>query len=113
MSKEHVFAKELSSRQRSRLRGLAHSLKPVVQLGNQGLSEGLISAVRAAAGTHELIKVQLNGATASDKSAQESELESLLGPRYHLAGRTGRMLVLYFEKEPSSAKLTLASLKNQ
>ena len=49
---------ELNSQQAKYLRGLAHALKPVVLVGQQGLTEGVLAAIDAALEAHELIKVK-------------------------------------------------------
>ena len=36
---------QLTGKQRRHLRGLAHHLKPVVQLGNKGLTDGLLAQI--------------------------------------------------------------------
>jgi RNA-binding protein len=48
----------LSNKQKQYLKGLAHSLKPVVQLGNNGLTEGVLAEIDVAITHHELIKVK-------------------------------------------------------
>jgi len=48
----------LKGSDRRHLRGLAHQLKPVVQVGKQGLIENLITTVSQALDAHELIKVR-------------------------------------------------------
>ncbi len=48
----------LSGAQRKYLRGLAHGLKPVIQVGKNGLTEGLVASVDDALSSHELIKVR-------------------------------------------------------
>lgn len=50
--------KSLAGSQRTYLRGLAQSLRPVVQVGKNGLTPELIKTVDEALGTHELIKVK-------------------------------------------------------
>ena len=50
---------ELKGSQRKYLRGLAHSYKPQVQIGKEGLSESVIRAIDIALGAHELIKVKI------------------------------------------------------
>ena len=52
---------DLSGKQRRWLRGQAHSLKPVVQLGARGLTDAVVAEVDAALEVHELIKVRLAG----------------------------------------------------
>ena len=50
---------KLSNKQKQFLKGLAHSLKPVVQLGANGLTEGVVSEIDGALAHHELIKVKV------------------------------------------------------
>ena len=52
------MAVALSSRQRQFLKGLAHHLQPIVQLGVGGLSEATLAAAQTALPDHELIKVK-------------------------------------------------------
>ena len=49
----------LSNKQKQYLKGLAHTLKPVVQLGNNGLTEGVLAEIDGAIKHHELIKVKV------------------------------------------------------
>ena len=48
---------KLSNKQKQFLKGLAHSIKPVVQLGANGLTEGVVAEIDHALSHHELIKV--------------------------------------------------------
>ena len=48
----------LNSSQRKQLRGIAHGLRPLVQIGRKGLTEGLLEGMDRALDDHELIKVQ-------------------------------------------------------
>lgn len=50
---------KLTNKQKQYLKGLAHSLKPVVQLGANGLTEGVLAEIDYALGHHELIKVKV------------------------------------------------------
>ena len=50
---------KLSNKQKQFLKGLAHSLKPVVHLGANGLTEGVVSEIDSALAHHELIKVKV------------------------------------------------------
>ena len=49
----------LTNKQKQHLKGLAHSLKPIVLLGNNGLTEGVIAEIVQALEHHELIKVKI------------------------------------------------------
>lgn len=50
---------KLSNKQKQYLKGLAHPIKPVVQLGNNGLTEGVLAEIDNALKHHELIKVKV------------------------------------------------------
>lgn len=50
--------KSLAGSQRTYLRGLAHKLRPVIQVGKNGITEELIKAVDDALNIHELIKIK-------------------------------------------------------
>ena len=49
----------LNKKQIQHLKGLAHSLKPVVLLGNNGLTEAVVAEIDYALNHHELIKVKI------------------------------------------------------
>ena len=49
----------LNKKQIQHLKGLAHSLKPVVLLGNNGLTEAVVAEIDYALNHHELIKVKV------------------------------------------------------
>ena len=49
----------LSTKQKQHLKGLAHPLKPVVMLGGNGLTEGVLAEIEQALEHHELIKVKI------------------------------------------------------
>jgi len=49
---------KLKGFQKKYLRGLAHSMKPVVLIGQKGCTDTVLSAVNDALNTHELIKVK-------------------------------------------------------
>ena len=49
----------LSGAQRKHLRGIAHSTKPAVHIGKEGLTDNVIGAIDTAIEAHELIKVKI------------------------------------------------------
>jgi RNA-binding protein len=110
-SKAHRYAEELTSQQRAALKAKAHHLKPVVQVGAQGLSENVLAEIKNALNTHELIKLQLPGQTdASEKKDALEEIEETLPEHSFVVGRIGRTVILYLEKNPEEAQITLKSL---
>ena len=50
--------KEMTSKQRAALRSQAQSLSPVVMVGHDGITEGVIAALDQALTDHELVKVR-------------------------------------------------------
>lgn len=56
------------------LRSLAHALKPVVRLGQQGLTDAVSRELDGALEHHELVKVKLS---AGEKDARLTQLEAL------------------------------------
>lgn len=59
---------KLTNKQKQYLKGLAHSLKPVVQLGGNGLTEGVLAEIEQALSHHELIKVKVPTDDREEKS---------------------------------------------
>ncbi len=88
----------LNSRQRQFLKGQAHSLNPVVMLGNDGITEGVIKELNSSLDHHELLKVRVNAGDARKEQAEElaaavnAELVQLIG----------RVAVLFRQKKEDS-----------
>lgn len=49
----------MTGKQRRYLRALGHALKPVIQVGHEGVSEALVKAAGEQLEAHELIKVKI------------------------------------------------------
>ncbi|VAX05989.1 RNA-binding protein YhbY [hydrothermal vent metagenome] len=65
----------LNKNQRNHLRKLAHPLKPVVIIGQAGLTENIITEIGSSLEHHELIKVRLN---ATDKASRQEMIDTIL-----------------------------------
>ena len=52
------MAEKMNSKERARLRGEAQSLSPVVMVGHEGITEGVINMLNQALDDHELVKVR-------------------------------------------------------
>ncbi|TKB10631.1 ribosome assembly RNA-binding protein YhbY [Desulforhopalus sp. IMCC35007] len=95
----------LNTKQKQYLKGLAHPLNPLVQIGKEGLSPGLLAMTREELLRHELIKVKLSNNSGLDKVATSEEIaektESIL---VQLIGKT---FVLYKEnlKKPKDKRI--------
>lgn len=74
--------KELTNIQKKKLKALAHKLKPVVLIGQKGITDSLVKAVDKALEDHELIKVKF-----IDLKDEKIELSE------KVAGDTGSFLV--------------------
>lgn len=81
----------LTSRQRKHLRGLAHRLEPVVQVGQHGVTGGVLDAIDDALTTHELVKVRLH--EPEDKKGAAREVADGTGAA--LCGLVGHTVILY------------------
>jgi RNA-binding protein len=77
--------------QRKYLRGLAHSLEPVVQVGQNGVCDAVVEQIQAQLLSHELIKVKMH--EPSDKKAMAAELARESGAE--LCGLIGHVAILY------------------
>lgn len=87
----------LTGAQRRYLRKLAHGRKPIVHVGEAGLSQTLRAALDEALATHELVKVKLLGP--EDKKTLARDLAELCGAE--LCGLVGHMVILYRENSES------------
>jgi RNA-binding protein len=84
-------APALAGYQRQYLRALAHPLKPVVQVGQSGVTDEVVQAVRIALRDHELIKVRLR--EPKDKNAFCESMAT--GSGSALCGLVGHTAILY------------------
>jgi RNA-binding protein len=84
---------ELSGKQKRFLRGLAHPLKPVVQVGQKGLSESLLKQINVQLEIHELIKIKLGQDCPMQKKEASLFIRKEIGAT--VVQTIGRTLVLY------------------
>lgn len=83
----------LTNKQKQFLKGLAHPLKPVVQLGNNGLTEGVLAEIDNALSFHELIKVKI---PTDDREEKQLIIDAIVAEANALKVQTiGHVLVLY------------------
>jgi len=66
--------KTLSNKQIRHLRSLAHDLKPVVIIGDKGLTQAVIDEIGNALETHELIKVKVR---AEEREERDQMIEKM------------------------------------
>ena len=94
----------LSEPQKKRLRGLGHALKPVVMVGDAGLSGPVLTEYLSALEHHELIKVRVK---VGDREARDEIIRKLCAQGdATLVQRIGNMALLYREN-PEKKKIKL------
>ena len=95
---EPAAPKALTEKQLHFLRGKAHALKPVVMLGNKGLTDNVVAETRQALRDHELIKVRVR---AADRAGRDAVLAELVARAdCALVTRIGHVAVLYRAATP-------------
>jgi RNA-binding protein len=81
----------LTGKQRKSLRGRAHALRPLVLVGQGGVSDSVVRSVDDALTAHELVKVRLH--EPEDKRADAETLAERTGAA--LCGLVGHTVILY------------------
>lgn len=89
----NALTSPLTSHQRKYLKAMAHALKPVVMIGQNGLTTAVIEEAHRSLAAHELIKVR---AMTDDRVLRETWLHDLCAatgavPVQHL----GKLLLIY------------------
>ncbi|HSO06102.1 MAG TPA: YhbY family RNA-binding protein [Pelomicrobium sp.] len=84
---------ELAADERRALRARAHKLKPVVLIGDAGLTEAVLAEIDRCLDDHELIKIKAGGEERAEREALSATVCERLGaaPVQHI----GKILVLY------------------
>lgn len=83
----------LSVVQRLELKGRAHPLKPVVIIGNAGLTPAVLNEIERSLKSHDLLKIRIMN---DDRKVRETMLQEICelldaGPVQHI----GKVLVVY------------------
>jgi RNA-binding protein len=95
--------------QKKHLKGLAHGLKPVVQIGKEGITEGVIRAVDEGLFRHELIKIKFTDFK-EQKEVLTREIEIKTGSER--VGMIGHTAILYrLQVDPEKRKIVLPQRK--
>ena len=99
--------KSINSTQAKYLRGRAHGLKPVVFIGQKGLTDALIRSTEEAFDNHELIKVKfIDYKEKKQKTEIARAIETRTGS--HLAGMIGHIAILYRQhRDPEKRRIVL------
>ena len=97
----------LTSNQKKYLRGTAHSLKPIVIIGQHGLADSVVAAVEEALNAHELIKIKFG--EFKEKEEKRFIIEQIEEKtESQLCGLTGHVAILFRRsKDPKKRKIKL------
>ena len=89
----------LSNKQKQFLKSKAHDLKPVVLLGGNGLTEGVVAEIEQALAHHELIKIKVPGEDREQKVlVMDAIIRETKAEKVQVIGKT---LILFRQaKEP-------------
>jgi RNA-binding protein len=95
----------LTPRQRAHLKSLAHPLKPILQIGREGVTDAVARTIEDAFRTRELLKVKvLESAPAGAREVGESLAGGIGGVA--LVQVIGRTVVLY-RRDPDAPEIRL------
>jgi RNA-binding protein len=95
---------QLTDKQLRFLRGRAHVLKPIIQVGQKAINPGVIAETRRALKDHELIKLRIQ---AGDRDSRNTLLVELVtATDCVLVARIGHVAVL-FKPHPKLSKFPL------
>lgn len=83
----------LTTRERARLKALAHNLDPYVQVGQAGLSENVLVELERALTAHGLIKVRIGGADREARQTLALAISEKTGAA--VVQSVGKILTLY------------------
>ncbi len=84
----------LNPKQRQFLKGLAHSLKPLFQVGKEGVTETVLRSIQSAFNSRELLKVKVLDAAPESAEASGEKIATRLD-RVEVVQVIGKTIVLY------------------
>ena len=96
-------AMSLTEPQKRHLRKLAHNLKPLVIIGSNGLTEGVVNEIDQTVAHHELVKVRVNAMDREERDAMIAAICEAL--ECALVQRIGHIAVLYRAAEKPAIRL--------
>ncbi|WP_427979825.1 ribosome assembly RNA-binding protein YhbY [Agarivorans sp.] len=94
---------QLTNKQKQHLKSLAHNLKPVVMLGSNGLTEGILAEIELALAHHELIKVKI---ATDDREMKQLIADTIVSKVNAVKVQViGHILVIYRPSEEQKIEL--------
>ena len=97
-------AAPLNANQKRYLRSLAHDLKPVILVGQKGVTDAVLKELDIALAHHELLKVRLSD---DDREARAQSIERIAGEaRAEVVQAIGR-IACFYRRNPDRAQFAL------
>ena len=81
------------------LRKKSHHLKPVILIGQKGLTDAVMNEIDLALDAHECIKIRISGVEKPERQIMINQILNKLGTQ--LIDTIGHMLVIYRKNEQS------------
>ncbi|MBO4350448.1 MAG: ribosome assembly RNA-binding protein YhbY [Proteobacteria bacterium] len=101
---------KLKGAQRRQLRGLAHPLKPIVQVGQAGVTENVVKQLEQALFDHELVKVKV--VNTCEQTLEEVAIALTVGTQSACVQQIGHIL-LFYKANPDEPKIELIKAKKE
>lgn len=93
----------LNNKQIKHLKSLAHSLKPVVMIGDKGLTRSVTDEINSTLDTHELIKIKIR---TEEKEERQAFIEKIVkNTSASIVQKVGHVVTLF--KRNKEAKIEL------
>jgi RNA-binding protein len=98
-TEKHIMS--LPEKTRRELRARGHTLKPVVSIGNAGLSEAVLRELELSIEHHELMKVRIGGAEREQRRQMIAAICEQLGAE--LVQAVGHIALIYRKRKEQAA----------
>ncbi len=92
----------LTNPQKRHLKALAHARKPIVIIGDNGVTPAVLHEILQALDYHELVKIRVNAADRADREAMIEEVRATSGAI--LVQRVGHIATL-FRRNPEAPRI--------
>ena len=94
----------MTGKQKSYLRGLAHDLRPIFQIGKDGVNDNMITDIRSYLNKHELVKVSVLQNCPEEMDEIE---ETFTDCGFNVIQVIGKTLVLYLKSKNAKNPIIL------
>lgn len=94
----------MTKAEQKRFKAIGHSLKPVVTIAGNGLSDAVVLELTRAVTDHELIKVRINADDREDKQATTEKVISAVDAE--LVQSIGSIVLIYKAAKKPNPKLS-------